>query len=55
MSLDKLGARTIQKQGEQDSSRVFDQVNHRVLKEILLVLQDLRSMMIEMTDTEDLQ
>lgn len=55
MGLDKLGAITVQKQGAQDSNRVYDQINHRVLKEMLLVLQDIRSMMIEMTDTEDLE
>lgn len=53
MALDKLGATTVQKQGEQDSNRVFDSTNQKLLLDILKVLTCLKLMMMEMTDTED--
>ncbi len=53
MALDKLGAKTVQKQGEQDSNRVYDATGNILLKEIVESLRCIKAMMMEMTDTEE--
>ena len=54
MALDKLGASPVQQEGAQQSNRVFDTRSNILLYSILVELKEMKKMLAEMTDTEDL-